>query len=125
MDPSGKCNDYPSQPYQTPRPSPRKRSKNVTHSNQSPKKKFRGANDKDSLNVPDSIGGDSQEQPAGSHLVQGSANQSRDQDGRARDEGTSPARDEVGRYSMGTKRMQDPGMPDSIGGDSEATVVSL
>jgi hypothetical protein len=96
-------NDYPSQSYQTPRPSPRKRSKNVTHSNPSPKNKSRDANNKDSLNMPDSIGGDSEGKTASSPLVRGSAKQSRDQDSQARDEGSSPARDEVGRYSTGNE----------------------
>ena len=95
-------NDYPSQSYQTPRPSPRKRSKNVTHSNPSPKKKSRDASNKDSLNVPDSIGGDSEGKTASSPLVRGPAKQqSRNQDSRASEEGSSPAHDEVGRYSTG------------------------
>ena len=70
----------------------------------SPKNKSRDANDSDvPLNVPDSIGGDSEEKSANSPLDQGPARQSRDQDSRARDEGSSPARDEVGRYSTGNK----------------------
>ena len=64
---------------------------------------FRDTNDKDSLNVPDSIGGDSEGKTASSPLVQGPAKQSRDQDSRARDEGSSPAHDEVGRCSRGNE----------------------
>ena len=66
----------------------------------------RDANDSDvPLNVPDSIGGDSEEKSANSPLDQGPAKQSRDQDSRARDEGSSPARDEVGRYSTGNEEV--------------------
>ena len=40
----------------------------------------------DKLNVPDSIGHDSQEKTDGSPLVQGSVNRSQDKDSRERDE---------------------------------------
>ena len=83
---------------------PRKRSKNITHSNPSPKKKSRDASNKDSLNMPDSIGGDSEGKTASSPLVRGPAKQqSRNQDSRASEEGSSPACDEVGRYSTGNE----------------------
>ena len=84
-------NDYPSQSYHTPHPSPRKRSKKVTHSNPSQKKKSRNANNNRDvgLNVPDSIGRDSQEKSASLPLVQGSASQSQDQDSQAYDDSSS------------------------------------
>ena len=99
-------NDYPSESYCTPcDPTRRKRSRNVTNSNPSQKKKSRIAkNNCDvGLYVPDLTGrNDSEEKSASSPLVRGSAKQSRrDQDSQACDEGSLPARDEVGRYSSG------------------------
>ena len=98
----------------------------------SPKKKSRNAKNNSEVgsNVPDLIGGDSQEQPEGSSLVRGSLNQSRDHEGRARGDASSSSKTggsayEVGQYSLRNeekaKKKKGVGsdVPDLIGGDSQ------
>ena len=91
-------------------PSPRKRSKKVTHSNPLQKKKSRNTNNNGDvgLNVPDLIGCNSQEKSASLPLVQGSASQSQDQDSQVYDNSSSSfemggSAHKVGRYSLGNE----------------------